>query len=66
MTFHSEWMERTPDEVLANNVLDRRKRFPVAVVVVIHDETSLMRAALDEIAVVVEHIVSANIHKCMV
>ncbi|CBJ29237.1 conserved unknown protein [Ectocarpus siliculosus] len=56
MIFHSEWMERTPDKVLEDNVLDRRKRFPVAVVVVIHDENSLVRAALDEVAIVVEHI----------
>ncbi|CAM9351211.1 unnamed protein product [Ectocarpus sp. 13 AM-2016] len=56
VTFHAEWMERTPDKVLEDNVLDRRKRFPMAVVVVIHDETSLVRAALDEIAIVVEHI----------
>lgn len=66
MTFHSEWMERTPDKVLEDNVLDRRKRSPVAVVVVIHDETSLVRAALDEIAIVVEHIVSDNVHQCTV
>lgn len=53
-------MERTPDKLLVDKALVRRKEFPVAVVVVVHDETSLMPAALEEVAVVVEHIVSAS------
>lgn len=32
----------------------------MAVVIVVHDDISLMRATLEEAAVVVEHIVSAN------
>lgn len=58
--FHSEWMERTPTNILANEALIRRKQFPVAVVVVVHDEVSLLRATLEEVAIVVEHIVSDN------
>lgn len=36
----------------------RRELFPVSVVVVVHDEISLLRETLEEIAGVVEHIVS--------
>lgn len=53
-------MERTPDEVLVHEVLARRQRFPVAAVVVVHDDISLLRATLEEVAVVVEHIVSVS------
>ncbi|CAM9672059.1 unnamed protein product [Ectocarpus sp. 6 AP-2014] len=56
LSFHSEWMGRSPNERLAREALDRRKRFPVAVVVVVHDDISLMRAVLEEVAAVVEHI----------
>ncbi|CAM9498628.1 unnamed protein product [Ectocarpus fasciculatus] len=56
LSFHSEWMGRAPNERLAREALNRRKRFPVAVVVVVHDDISLMRAVLEEVAVVVEHI----------
>lgn len=51
-------MGRSPNERLAREALDRRKRFPVAVVIVVHDDISLMRAVLEEVAAVVEHIVS--------
>lgn len=60
VAFHSEWMKRAPEKVLVDEALIRRKRFPVAVVVAVHDEISLMRTALEEVAIVVEHIVSAN------
>ncbi|CAM9226878.1 unnamed protein product, partial [Pylaiella littoralis] len=56
VAFHSEWMGRAPDAVLVHEVLVRRHRFPVAVVIVVHDDISLMRATLEEAAVVVEHI----------
>lgn len=38
----------------------KRKTFPVAVVVAAHDDISLLRPALEEVAVVVEHIVSEH------
>lgn len=60
VAFHSEWMKRAPDEVLEREVLARRQRFPVAAVVVVHNDISLMRATLEEVAVVVEHIVSVT------
>lgn len=60
VSFHSEWMERAPDKVLVREALVRRNKFPVAIVVVVHDEISLMLEALEEVAVVVEHIVSEN------
>lgn len=60
IAFHSEWMERAPDTVLAHGVLDRRKRFPVAAVVVVNEDISILRSSLEEVAVVVEHIVSEN------
>lgn len=53
-------MKRTPDTVLAHGVLDRRKRFPVAAVVVVNEDISILRSSLEEVAVVVEHIVSEN------
>ncbi|CAM9423268.1 unnamed protein product, partial [Ectocarpus sp. 12 AP-2014] len=56
IAFHSEWMERAPDTVLAHGVLDRRKRFPVAAVVVVNEDISILRSSLEEVAVVVEHI----------
>ncbi|CAB1101889.1 unnamed protein product [Ectocarpus sp. CCAP 1310/34] len=56
ISFHSEWMGRSPNKRLAREALERRKRFPVAVVVVVHDDISLMRAVLEEVAAVVEHI----------
>lgn len=59
VAFHSEWMQRAPDEHLSKGgALARRKEFPVAAVVVVHDDISLMRATLEEVAVVVECIVS--------
>lgn len=51
-------MERNPDKILANEALIRRKWFPVAVVIVVHDDISLLRATLEEVAIVAEHIVS--------
>lgn len=52
-------MERVPDnEVML--ALDRRNRFPVAVVVMVHDNISILRSSLEGVAVVVEHIVSEN------
>ncbi|CAM9672191.1 unnamed protein product, partial [Ectocarpus sp. 6 AP-2014] len=56
IAFHSEWMERAPDTVLAHGVFDRRKRFPVAAVVVVNEDISILRSSLEEVAVVVEHI----------
>lgn len=53
-------MERGPDEILVHEALNRQKHFAVAVVVVVHDDISLMRTALEEVALVVEHIVSRN------
>lgn len=53
-------MKRGPDETLERDALLRRERFPVAVVVVVHDDISLMRATLEEVATVAEFIVSAN------
>lgn len=60
IAFHSEWMERSPEDELVQGALNRRKQFPVAAVVVVHDDISLMRTALEEVALVVEHIVSEN------
>lgn len=60
VSFHSAWMGRAPDKSLVHEALVRRNRFPVAVVVVVHDEISLMASALKEVALVVEHIVSAD------
>lgn len=56
--FHTEWMNRAPDREMLNKAVVRRHSFPVAIVVVVHDDISLMRAALENVAVVVEHIVS--------
>ena len=58
--FHSEWMKRAPDKTLERDASRRRESFPVAVVVVVHDDISLMRATLEEVAVAVEFIVSVN------
>lgn len=58
IAFHSEWMKRAPDETLERHALRRRESFPVAVVVVVHDDISLMRATLEEVAMVVEFVVS--------
>eukprot|EP00752_Nemacystus_decipiens_P014776 g13155.t1 len=52
--FHSEWMQRAPDKTLERDALLRRERFPAAVVVVVHDDISLMRASLEAVAVAVE------------
>lgn len=60
IAFHSDWMKRGPDENLERDALRRRESFPVAVVVVVHDDISLMRATLEEVAMVVEFIVSVN------
>lgn len=57
--FHSEWMQRAPDNE-AMLALDRRKLFPVAVVVTVHDDIAIMRPSLEGVALVVEHIVSAK------
>lgn len=57
-------MKRAPDKTLERDALLRRERFPVAVVVVVHDDISLMRATLEEVAVVVEFLVSVNNRKC--
>lgn len=51
-------MERAPDQKMLDKAVGRRQTFPVAVVVVAHGDISLMRPALEEVAVVVEHIVS--------
>lgn len=51
-------MERVPDHRMLEKAVIRRRAFPVAVVVVAHDDVSLLRPALEEVAVVVEHIVS--------
>ncbi|CAM9753558.1 unnamed protein product [Scytosiphon promiscuus] len=56
LAFSSEWMGRFPDSLLVRDALKRQTRFPVAVVVVVHDDISLMRATLEEVATVVEHI----------
>lgn len=57
--FHSEWMERAPDtEVM--HALDRRKQFPVALLVMAHDNIAIMRPSLEGVALVVEHIVSVK------
>lgn len=58
IAFHSDWMDRTPDQLLEREAAARREIFPVAVVVVVHDDISLMRTTLEEVAVAVEHIVS--------
>ena len=58
IAFHSEWMERKPDKILEYEILVRKERFPIAVVIVVHNDISLMRATLEEVAIVVEHIVS--------
>lgn len=58
--FHSEWMARAPDKIVAEEASTRRERFPVAAVVVVHDDIALMRTTLEEVATVVEHIVSAG------
>ena len=58
VNFHSDWMARAPDKMLVEEAPVRRERFPVAAVVVVHDDISLMRTTLEEIATVVEHIVS--------
>lgn len=57
-------MKRAPDKTLEHDALLRRERFPVAVVVVVHDDISLMRATLEEVAIVVEFIVSGNNCTC--
>ena len=54
-------MARAPDNMLAEEAFTRRETFPVAAVVVVHDDTSLMRATLEEIATLVEHIVSEKV-----
>lgn len=51
-------MERGPDNVLVEEASVRRESFPVAAVVVVHDDISLMRATLEEVAWVVEYMVS--------
>lgn len=53
-------MGRSPDVTLVQEGLNRRNQFPVAAVVVVHDDISLMRVALEEVALVVEHIVSED------
>lgn len=53
-------MGRTLDNLLAQEASIRRKNFSVAAVVVVHDGISHMRATLEEVAQVVEHIVSSN------
>lgn len=53
-------MERGPHLDLINEALARRRKFPVAAVVVVHDDISLLRAALEAAAIVVEYIVSVN------
>lgn len=58
--FHWDWMGRGPDDLLVKEALTRRERMPVAAVVVVHDDISLMRANLEEVAAVVEHIVSES------
>lgn len=58
VNFHSDWMARAPNKMLAEGAFTRREAFPVAAVVVVHDDISLMRATLEEIATVVEHVVS--------
>lgn len=55
--FHFEWMERAPGNEV-RYALDRRKQFPVAVVVMAHDGIPIMRPSLEGVALVVEHIVS--------
>ncbi|CAM9157458.1 unnamed protein product [Hapterophycus canaliculatus] len=64
LEFNSKWMERAPDKLLVRSALIRRKQFPVAMVVVVLDDTSLLCAALEEVAVVVEHVlvVISNIY----
>lgn len=53
-------MQRPPDKTLERDAVLRREKFPVAVVVVVHDDISLMRASLEGVAAVVELIVSVN------
>lgn len=60
VAFHSEWMKRAPDRRMLEKAVVKRKTFPVAVVVAAHDDISLLRPALEEVAVVVEHIVSEH------
>lgn len=64
VSFHSDWMARAPDAMLAEEASTRRERFPVAAVFVVHDDISLMRTTLEEIATVVEHIVSGTMVLC--
>lgn len=61
ISFHSEWMERGPHRDLVDEALVRRQQFPVAAVVVVHDDISLLRAALEAAAIVVEYIVSERL-----
>ncbi|CAM9968750.1 unnamed protein product, partial [Pylaiella littoralis] len=56
LSFHSEWMERGPHKDLMHGALARRQEFPVAAVVVVHDDVSLLRPALEAAAIVVEYI----------
>lgn len=60
VNFHSDWMARAPNKMVAEEASTRRERFPVAAVVVVHDDIALMRTTLEEVAAVVEHIVSAG------
>lgn len=60
IAYHSGWMRREPDKFIKRHTAYRRERFPVAVMVVVHEDFSLMRVALEEVAIVVEHIVSGK------
>eukprot|EP00752_Nemacystus_decipiens_P004611 g4210.t1 len=56
VAFHTEWMKRSPDRRMLETAVVRRKTSPVAMVVMAHDEISLLRPALEEMAVIVDHI----------
>lgn len=60
IAFHSKWMKRAPDKTLERDALHRRESFPVAAVVVVHDDISLMRESLEAVSVVVEFVVSVK------
>ncbi|CAM9370803.1 unnamed protein product, partial [Choristocarpus tenellus] len=53
--FHSQWMGRGPDAMLLE-ARERQTQMPVAAVVLVHDDFFFMSWTVEEVAMVVEHI----------
>lgn len=55
---HASWMGRGSDPLLVEENSARREKFPVAALVVVHDEAKFLKATLEDVALVIEHVVS--------